>query len=75
MQVPTRMLHRPRDARGFAIPYTQFIRADGVPDFRILDDEKTARCLRLRLCGLCGQQMGRHLFFVGGPACVDNGYF
>ena len=32
-------------------------------------------CLRHRRCGLCGVSMGRHVFFVGGPLCVENGIF
>lgn len=73
--LPSRMMHRPRDARGLPIPYSQFIDGDGVPDFRVLDDIKVQHCLRARLCGLCGEQMGRHIFFVGGPLCVENGLF
>ena len=73
--IPWRMGRRPRDARGLPIPFAQFIGADGVPDFRVLDGERVQRCLRNRLCGLCGQQMGKHVFFVGGPLCVDNGLF
>jgi hypothetical protein len=73
--VPMRMAHRPRDARGLPIPYAQFIASDGTPDFRVLDDVKVRHCLRARLCGLCGGQMGRHIFFVGGPLCVENGLF
>lgn len=73
--IPFRMARRPRDPRGLPIPYSQFIDQDGKPDFRVLDDQRVARCLRYRLCGLCGQQLGKHIFFVGGPLCVDNGLF
>lgn len=73
--MPARMSRLPRDARGFPIPYAQFIGQDGKPDFRVLDGDKVGHCLRFRLCGLCGEQMGRHMFFIGGPLCVANGLF
>src|SRR5262249_4255084 len=25
--------------------------------------------------GMCGALMGRHLYFVGGPLCVEHGWF
>jgi hypothetical protein len=75
LAIPPRLSQRPRDPRGFPIPFAQWIAEDGTPDFRILDQERVGRCLRLRLCGLCGHKMGGHLFFIGGPACVRHGQF
>jgi len=73
--LPARMQRRPRDARGFPIPFSQFIDKDGKPDFRVLDDNKVRDCLSARLCGLCGQPMGQHIYFIGGNLCVRNGIF
>lgn len=73
--IPPRMHRRPRDERGYVIPYNQFLDANGVPDFRTIDMERQQRALRLRLCAMCGEQMGKHIFFVGGPLCVEHGYF
>jgi len=70
-----RMEGKPRDSRGLPIPYVQFLYADGTPDFRTIDEAKLARALRFRLCGLCGEGMGRHVHFVGGPKCVEFGHF
>jgi len=75
IEPPARLSSRPRDPRGYAIPWTQFIRADGTPDFRVLDHERVQRALRVRLCSMCGGSMGRHIYFIGGPLCVSNGYF
>jgi hypothetical protein len=75
IEPPARLRSRPRDARGFVIPWTQFIRKDGTPDFRVLDHERVGRALRIRLCSMCRGSMGRHIFFIGGPLCVANGYF
>jgi hypothetical protein len=73
--IPARMLRRPQDARGLPIPFSQFIRADGTPDFRVLDVMKVRQCVSQRRCGMCGEIMGRHIFFIGGPLCVANGVF
>lgn len=73
--IPSRLRNRPRDVRGLVIPFVQYVAADGTPNFAVLDDAKLARCLSARLCGLCGEPMGKHLHFVGGPACVVNRYF
>jgi hypothetical protein len=73
--LPRRLLARPRDAHGFPITYVTLLDNDGKPDFRIVDEAKLAHCLRARLCGVCGQLLGRHLFFIGGPLCVASRLF
>jgi hypothetical protein len=73
--IPSRLQHRPRDRRGYVIPFAQFIDKNGEPQFKIMDDELVLRCLNHRLCSLCGGPLGRHIFFIGGPKCVENGYF
>lgn len=73
--IPFRLSRRPLDVRGFVIPFTQFIKPDGTPDFRVLDDVRVSKCLRRRLCSLCGDAMRRNVYFIGGPKCVDYGYF
>lgn len=73
--IPLRMRRRPVDQHGRPIPFSQFLRADGSPDFRILDTMKVRDCVSHRRCGMCGEVMGRHIFFVGGPICVANGIF
>lgn len=75
VRIPPRLVHRPCDPRGYVIPYAQFVDDDGAPNFAVLDHYKTRECLRRRLCGLCGQQMGRHVHFIGGPLCVANHHF
>lgn len=74
--VPDRMNSRPVDARGFPIPFGQYVDPKtGVPDFRVMDHDIVLRCLRNRWCALCGNPLGSHIHFIGGPACVKNGYF
>ena len=64
--VPARIRALPVDRRGYPVPY--FVqRGPGEPDFRIMDTQAAARAMRLRLCWVCGQPLGRHASFVGGP--------
>lgn len=74
-KLPSRLRTRPRDRRGYVIPWVQFVADDGTPNFAVLEEGKTRDALRRRLCGLCGQPMGRHVYFVGGPLTVANRYF
>jgi len=64
-EVPERLRSRPR-VGGLAVPYTAAV-INGRPDFKVLNPERVARCIRNRLCGLCGQGLGREVTFVGGP--------
>jgi hypothetical protein len=73
--IPFLLSRRPRDARGYAIPISQFIKPDGSPDFRVMDDERTGKVVRRRLCSLCGGKIRGDVYFVGGPKCVEHGYF
>lgn len=77
--LPPYLAGRPRDHRGFVIPYfvawlddagRQVAEPNGTPDFRIIDQERFAKCVRLKLCWLCGQKLGKHLAFVIGPMCA-----
>jgi hypothetical protein len=58
--IPERMKRRPTDKRGYPIPFVQFIGADGLPDFRVVEVALLRLCVARRLCGLCGEPMGRY---------------
>jgi hypothetical protein len=75
MSPPGRLAHRPRDSRGFVVPYTQHVGPDGTPDFRVMDVDRVNEALRRRLCSMCGGRIERDVYFIGGPLCVANGYF
>jgi hypothetical protein len=73
--IPKRLQERPFH-RGLPIPYIAFIAQDGVPDFRVIDQDKRMEVAVHRQCQLCGQPLGRFMFFVGGPgAAAANQYF
>jgi hypothetical protein len=68
---PERMRRLPLDERGYPVPY--FVGyVDGKPDFRTMDAKKLAHAVRLKLCWLCGQPLGRFRTFPVGPMCAIN---
>jgi hypothetical protein len=73
--MPAGIAALPRDARGYPIPFTVFVDADGTPDFRVIDQEKLVACARERRCGLCGDPLGYWIAFVGGPVSHANREF
>jgi hypothetical protein len=75
LNIPRRLGGRPRDKRGLPIPWGVVILPDGTPDFRVSDGERWLRCIRERLCPLCGLPIKRSLWFVGGPSCMEHRLF
>lgn len=69
--IPPRMARLPIDERGYLVP--KFVQSvNGKPDFRAFRPEHWGRCVRLRMCWLCGEKLGRNLAFVIGPMCSVN---
>jgi len=66
MTVPERIARLPRDPRGYPIPWN-VLRTDDATFFTVNDDRKAFRALREGLCPICGERLGRWLWFVGGP--------
>lgn len=48
---------------------------DGKPDFRVVDPEKWDRCVKEKLCSICGYRLGELCFIVGGPLTEGNRLF
>jgi hypothetical protein len=59
---------------GYPIPFTQLCHV-GTPDFRAVDSEHCARCLRDKLCAICGRRLGEYCYFIGGPLAKKNRLF
>lgn len=75
--VPPKLTERPRDSRGFVVPYTALSLNEGW-DFTTLDPRKVQTCVEMGLCGLCGTYLGDEdevVTFVGGPLSVTNRNF
>ena len=77
-EMPKRLRTRPRDRRGYPIPFIVMIDKEGRPHFTINTGIRVAECFTKKLCGLCGK---RHdpggVWFVGGSRCFTdpNGRF
>ncbi len=72
--IPPRLDKRPK-FRGFPVPFTVIASPDGTPDFRVIDETKRLQTIKRGLCALCGDQLGKHIYFVGGPLSVKNNLF
>jgi hypothetical protein len=69
--LPSRMQTLPIDDRGYVVPwFVDWI--DGKPEFRAMDPQKWVKAIRLKLCWVCGERMGRYMTFVAGPMCGIN---
>ena len=73
--MPPRVARLDRDERGYPIPAWAIVDAHGKPDFHVLDLAKWVRLAQLRFCGICGDALGRHMAFVGGPKSVARRVF
>jgi hypothetical protein len=74
-RIPKRLKLRPH-WRGLPIPYVAMIGGDGRPDFRVTDEVKRRSVMLNRCCQLCGQPLGKYIFFTGGTeAAAANAYF
>lgn len=66
--LPPKMAGLPVDERGYPVPY--FVAwVDGKPDHRIADGSKMPSAVKLGLCWMCGQPLGRFKSFCIGPMC------
>ena len=71
--IPPRMLKRPIDHKGYVVPYfVAKVPETGIYDFRIVDPPKFAKCIKHRVCWLCGEPLGKRFAFVVGPMCTLN---
>jgi hypothetical protein len=73
--IPRRLKNRPL-FRGLPIPFITMTGDDGQPDFRVTDEYKRRTVMKNHWCQLCGEQLGRYIFFVGGTEAANaNQYF
>lgn len=77
MNVPDRIARLPKDRRGFPIPWNVLKADDGTPFFIVNDDTRHWKALRLVLCPICGERLGRWQWIVGGPGSAfdPNGWY
>lgn len=67
--LPANMLDRPVSRMGYPVPFFAS-KVNGEWDFRVVHPETTVRCIKEKLCWVCGKPMGSKMAFVVGPMCV-----
>lgn len=70
--MPERIARLPKDERGYPVQVTAGKGTDGKIDFRAINMNAWANCVKLRRCGICGEPLGANIAFVGGPISMDN---
>jgi hypothetical protein len=68
------VLSSPEDIRRIPGPLHPIV-AHWHADFRAVDSEHCARCLRDKLCAICGRRLGEYCYFIGGPLSKKNRLF
>lgn len=66
--IPDQLARRPRDRRGYPIPFIVYRDEAGKPHFTINDEGLRQRAITENRCSLCGQPLTRYRWLVGGPA-------
>ncbi len=66
IEVPQFLSHL-RTYRGHPVPFTQMW-IDGKPDFRVVDPEKSIKCIHEKLCAICGVKLGEFCYFIASDA-------
>lgn len=72
--MPDGLAKRPQ-WKGFPVPYVLGWSGEGAPDFKVVDPATVAKCLKYRLCGLCGLSMRPPVAFLGGPRSAESGLY
>jgi len=72
-QIPAFLSHL-KTYNGFPVPFIQMWLGNK-PSFRAVNLEHCARCLRDKLCAICGRRLGEYCYFIGGPLSKKNRLF
>jgi len=87
IKIPTYLARRPRDARGYPIPYVVQQPRGEAPRFPVVDLDAWRVCVTQRRCALCAREfrgaistidgclITEGVYFIGGPICADNRLF
>lgn len=75
IEIPKRLKKRPM-FRGVPIPFTAFIKPDGMPDFKVTNQQTWKVCVETKRCGLCGEKLLKgENYFIGGERSMASGVF
>ncbi|GBR23436.1 hypothetical protein [Komagataeibacter nataicola] len=74
VKIPTRCLGLPRLSNGMPIPKFASWK-NGVADLTTMNAEYARHAMQFKTCWICGQKLGRHCAFVGGPKSAHAGVY
>ena len=75
MILPPEIEHLPVDSR-WQLPVPYIVeRPGGVPNFGVLDPRRAQECYALRLCAMCGLEMGAEVALYGDVVSLEPGGF
>ncbi len=72
--VPPALAARPWDERRH-LPIPVVAEFEGEVNFAAINSEVALEMARQRMCGLCGQEMGYWVAFLGGPKSAEQGTY
>ncbi len=62
--------------KGFPIPFFVTYTKDGIPDFKVINEDNRVRCAKEKLCWICGEPLDPNVIcFVSGPVSISQGCF
>lgn len=70
--LPDHMKRLPIDKRGYPVPAFVETMPDGSRDFRFMSRNHFQRCIKEKVCWVCGQNLGAYIAFAIGPMCAIN---
>lgn len=65
--IPHKLQNRPKDPRGYPVPYNVFMTNDNQPVFSVNDQYKNWECADSKLCTICGWGLQADTWLIGGP--------
>lgn len=68
--IPPKLALRPKDRRGYPIPFIVMRDDDGRPHFTINNHERVEQAIRQRICAMCGKKLEFDCWLIGGPGAA-----
>lgn len=61
--------------QGMLVHFTVWVGDDGVPDFKVVQENNRRLCMVESLCALCGQTLLSPMVFIGGAGSMESRVF
>lgn len=67
VEIPDLMKDLQVDRRGYPAPYIVLRDKNNVPQFTMNDDTLVEKCIKEKLCSICGKELRDDMWMIGGP--------